>query len=104
MQEAVGLPEVTPQRLSQWVDIKKWLQDIATHHSQETPATRPLESTRLFEEAAATGDRKRTAQVFARLLERFYVLFHFMDKELLEVTRDLIYSVQLLDAILKGIH
>jgi hypothetical protein len=55
----------------------------------------------LFEAAAAAGDRRRAAQVFNRLRERFDDLFFHTDKALLDVTRDLLVAAQLLDAILK---
>jgi hypothetical protein len=102
LQEAVGLTEVTLERLSQWNDIKGWLEKIAVCHPKELRATRPTESARLFQEAAEAGDRKKATHAFQALLERFNALFWHTDKALLEVTRDLIFAVQVLDAILKG--
>lgn len=102
LQEAVGMFEVTPQCLSQWQEIKGLLQEIAAQHPNHAPATRPIESVRQFEEVAQAGDVKQATKVFQRLLERFSALFYHTDKSLLEVTRDLIFAVQVLDAVLKG--
>ena len=102
LREAAGLPEVTPQELYQWTDIKTWLEEIRSHHPDDPRAKRPVESTRLFEEAAATGDKKRMGQAFQRLAERFDDLFFHTDEALRETTRDLLTTVSLLDATLKG--
>ncbi len=102
LREAAGLAEVTPQELYQWTDIKKWLEEILSHHPDDPRAKRPVESTRLFEESAATGEKKRTGQVFQRLMERFDDLFFHTDESLRETTRDLLATISILDATLKG--
>jgi len=100
LREAVGLPEVIPDRLSQWADIKAWLQEIAARHPGDLRAARTNESTVQFEQVATSGDKKRTAQVFTRLQERFDDLFFNTDKALLEETRDLLAAAEVLDATL----
>lgn len=100
LREAAGLPEITPDRLSEWAEIKAWLQKIAERHPDDLRATRTSQSTAQFEQASAAGDKKRTAQVFTRLQERFDDLFLNTDKALLEVTRDLLAAAEVLDATL----
>jgi hypothetical protein len=95
------LSEVTPEALAPWPEIKAGLQEIADRRPNEPQATRLAESVRLFEASAAASDRRRAAQVFNRLRERFNDLFFHTDKALLDVTRDLLVAAQLLDAILK---
>jgi hypothetical protein len=102
LREAPGLQEVTPQDLYQWADIKGWLQEVLGRHPDDPRAKRPVESTRLFEEAAAAGDKKRMVQAFQRLVERFNDLFFHTDEALRETTRDLLTSVSVLDATLRG--
>jgi hypothetical protein len=102
LREAAGLTELTPQELYQWTDIKTWLEEIRSRHPDDPRAKRPIESTQLFEAAAASGDKKRTVQVFQRLMERFDDLFFHTDEALRETTRDLLTTVSLLDATLRG--
>jgi hypothetical protein len=101
LREAAGLPEVSPQELAQWTEIRTNLAEILSHRPEDTRAKRPVESTKLFEEAAAAGDKKRMGQVFRRLVERFDDLFVHTDESLREMSRDLLNSVSLLDANLK---
>ena len=105
LSEADGLPEVTPNRLSQWTEIKGWLEEIAGRHPGNLPddmrANRPSVSARDFEEAAAAGDKVRTKRLFDQLEARFRHLFFNTDKTLLEVTRDLLAAARALDATIK---
>jgi len=103
LNDAVGQTEITPQRLARWNDIRSFLRAIAENRPDDVQASRMAKETRLFQEAADVNDLKRAAKVFGRLIDRFNNFFFAMDKSLLEVTRDLIFAVQLLDAILKGI-
>ena len=101
LSEADGLPEVTPGLLSQWAEIKAWLQEIAGRRPGDLRANRPPESARQFEEATAAGDKPRAAKSFERLRERFRDLFFNTDKALLKMTQDLLASARTLDAILR---
>ena len=105
LREADGLPEVTPNRLSQWTEIKGWLEEIAGRHPGNLPdgirANRPSESARHFEEAAAAGDKVRAKRLFDRLEERFRDLFFHTDKTLLRVTGDLLTAARALDVTIK---
>jgi hypothetical protein len=105
LHEADGLLEVTPEQLTQWAEIKGWLQEIASRHSGDLPidvrAKRPLESARQFEEASAAGNKPRAKILFQRLEERFADLFHYTDEALLRITLELLDSARKLDATLR---
>ena len=105
LREADGLPEVAADRLSQWAEIKGWLQEIAKHHPGSLPddirAKRPFESAREFEEACAAVDKARAKNRFQRLKERFGDLFLNTDTALLRITQELLASAQTLDATLR---
>jgi hypothetical protein len=105
LREALGLPEISPDRLSQWSDIRAWLREIGGRHPGSRPddirAKRPLETLLLFEAAAAAGDKLRAKRLFDRLEERFNDLFFNADKALLRVTQDLLAAARALDATLK---
>jgi hypothetical protein len=103
--EAEGLPADAPEQLTQWTEIKGWLQEIAMRHpgslADDLRARRPFESACQFEEAIAAGDKAKAKMLFQRLEERFAALFLKTDEALLTITQELLASARMLDATLR---
>jgi beta-phosphoglucomutase-like phosphatase (HAD superfamily) len=123
-----GQAGITAEGLTQWGEIKDWISKVASRHSVTdgpappggptngqnhasarlaadqlaTQTQRLAESGAAFEQAKASGDLAAMNKTYKRLFERFTNMFQMVDKSLLEVTRDLIQKVEVLDAHLKG--
>ncbi len=94
LQEAAGLPTVTPGELSDWDIAKKSLDELALKRKNDKRVQRTNEAAKLFE-AADQG------QAFHTLIERFDDLFMETDKALLKVTNKLPRKAMALHAALE---
>ncbi|MGE5191463.1 MAG: effector-associated domain EAD1-containing protein [Deltaproteobacteria bacterium] len=101
LREAVGLADVSPDRIAGWANVTTLLEGLAARHADDPRAGRLVDSVKQIEAAHAAGDARRTAGEFARLADRFDRFFNEADKGLLKVTDDLVREADLLDANLK---
>jgi hypothetical protein len=91
----------------QWANVSALVEAVSAPRPDNAYASRAarlyggraLESAR---ECARVADDPRQPQPLARFRERFDKLFHEMDKELLEVIKDLVAAAEVLDAALRG--
>ena len=100
LQEAVGLVGKSPSLPSQWADVCVWLDAIVAARPGHLYASRAAESASLFGKVA--DDPKQAGPVLALFRERFEKLFFQTDKDLLELTKDLVTAAEVLDAALGG--
>jgi hypothetical protein len=92
----------SPDELKKWVSIRNGVTKIAANRPADTAATEMVQLAEAFERHAALGEREDAEVHFEMLLAQFRHLFFMLDKEMREVTRDLLSEVKSLDARIKG--
>jgi hypothetical protein len=97
--QAARLTVVTPDKLTDWAEVRGWLKQLADYRKNDQRAKRTAESATRFNQAAPAD----ATRAFHTLEERFADLFYYTDKALLSETQDLVSAANALSAQLDGL-